>query len=88
MIRRRNSKRFGNCLWKGTDFDDLGVDADKQTLSPEDLAKMMDFLKTSPGPILHFSEEVGGRSGNGADDGPGDLRLRNRCIAGILRLPD
>src|SRR5271157_3021880 len=29
-------------------FDDLGVDADRQTLSPEDFAKVMDLLKFRP----------------------------------------
>jgi len=31
--------------WAVADFDDLGVDADRQTLSPEDFAKVMDLLK-------------------------------------------
>jgi hypothetical protein len=29
-------------------LDDLGVDADRQTLSPEEFAKMMDLLKLRP----------------------------------------
>ena len=34
--------------WGFADFDDLGVDADRQTLSPEDFDKVMDLLKFRP----------------------------------------
>ena len=34
--------------WGFADFDDLGVDADRQTLSPEDFGKVMDLLKFRP----------------------------------------
>jgi hypothetical protein len=34
--------------WGFADFDDLGVDADRQTLSPEDFAKVMELLKLRP----------------------------------------
>jgi hypothetical protein len=34
--------------WGFADFDDLGVDADRRTLSPEDFAKVMELLKFRP----------------------------------------
>jgi hypothetical protein len=34
--------------WGFADFDDLGVDADRQTLSPGDFAKVMELLKLRP----------------------------------------
>ena len=34
--------------WGFADFDDLGVDADRRTLSPEDFANLMDLLKLRP----------------------------------------
>ena len=34
--------------WGFADFDNLGVDADRQTLSPEDFAKVMELLKLRP----------------------------------------
>jgi hypothetical protein len=34
--------------WGFADFDDLGVDADRQTLTREDFAKVMDLLKLRP----------------------------------------
>ena len=34
--------------WGFADFDDLSVDADKQTLTPEDFAKVMELLKLRP----------------------------------------
>ena len=34
--------------WGFADFDDLGVDADRQTLSPEDFAKVTDLLRIRP----------------------------------------
>jgi hypothetical protein len=34
--------------WGSADFDDLGVDADRQTLSPGDFAKVMELLKLRP----------------------------------------
>ena len=34
--------------WGFAYFDDLGVDADRQTLSLEDFAKVMDLLKLRP----------------------------------------
>ena len=34
--------------WGFADFDDLGISADKQTLGPDDLAKLMNLLKLRP----------------------------------------
>ena len=34
--------------WGFADFDSVNVDADRQTMSPEDFAKVMDLLKLRP----------------------------------------
>ena len=48
-LEKRYVWRVASALkWGFADFDDLGVDADRQTLSPEDLAKVMDLLKLRP----------------------------------------
>jgi hypothetical protein len=48
-IEKRYVWRIVSALkWGFADFDDLGVDADRQTLSPEDFAKVMDLLKLRP----------------------------------------
>jgi hypothetical protein len=48
-LKRRYFWRVASALkWGFADFDDLGVDADRQTLSPEDFAKVMDLLKLRP----------------------------------------
>src|ERR1019366_626866 len=48
-IEKRYVWRIASALkWGFADFDDLGVDADRQTLSPEDFAKVTDLLKFRP----------------------------------------
>ena len=48
-IEKRYVWRIASSLkWGFADFDNLGVDADRQTLSPENLAKVMDLLKFRP----------------------------------------
>ena len=46
--------------WAFADFDDLGVEADKRTLTPEDFAKVMDLLKFPAHATLHVFEGTGG----------------------------
>jgi hypothetical protein len=48
-LEKRYVWRVASALkWGFADFDDLGVDADKRTLTPEDFAKVMDLLKFRP----------------------------------------
>ena len=48
-LEKRYVWRVASALkWGFADFDDLGVDADRQTLSPEDFARVMDLLKFRP----------------------------------------
>src|SRR5260370_916064 len=48
-VEKRYVLRVASALkWGFADFDDLGVDADRQTLGPEDFAKVMDLLKFRP----------------------------------------
>src|ERR1017187_1696610 len=48
-LEKRYVWRVASALkWGLADFDDLGVDADRQTLSREDFAKVMDLLKLRP----------------------------------------
>ena len=48
-LEKRYVWRVASALKCGfADFDDLSVDADRQTLSPEDAAKVMDLLKLRP----------------------------------------
>jgi len=48
-VEKRYVWRVASALkWGFADFDDLGVDADRQTLSPEDFAKVMELLKLRP----------------------------------------
>ena len=48
-VEKRYVWRVASALkWGFADFDDLGVDADRQTLSPQDFAKVMDLLKLRP----------------------------------------
>lgn len=42
------------------DFDSLNVDADRQTLSPEDFAKVMDLLKIRPIQLCIFLKTLVG----------------------------
>ena len=48
-VEKRYVWRVASALkWGFADFDDLGVDADRRTLSPEDFAKVMELLKFRP----------------------------------------
>jgi len=48
-LEKRHIWRVASALkWGFADFDSLTVDADRQTLSPEDLGKVMDLLKFRP----------------------------------------
>jgi len=47
--------------WGFADFDDLSVDADKQTLTPEDLAKVMELLKIRPIQLCILLKRLVGR---------------------------
>ena len=48
-VEKRYVWRIASALkWGFVDFDNLGVDADRLTLSPEDFAKLMDLLKLRP----------------------------------------
>jgi hypothetical protein len=48
-VEKRYVWRVASALkWGFADFDNLGVDADRQTLSPEDFAKVMELLKLRP----------------------------------------
>jgi hypothetical protein len=48
-LEKRYVWRVASALkWGFADFDDLSVEADKQTLTPEDFAKVMGLLKFRP----------------------------------------
>ena len=48
-VERRYVWRIASSLkWGFADFDNLGVGADRQTLSPEDFAKVVELLKLRP----------------------------------------
>jgi hypothetical protein len=48
-LERRYIWRIGSALkWGLADCDDLSVEADKRTLTPEDFAKIMELLKFRP----------------------------------------
>ncbi len=48
-VEKRYVWRVASALkWGFADFDDLGVDADRQTLGPEDFAKVVGLLKFRP----------------------------------------
>jgi hypothetical protein len=48
-LEKRYVWRVASALkWGFADFDDLGVKADKETLTPEDFAKVMELLKVRP----------------------------------------
>jgi hypothetical protein len=54
-IEKRYVWRVASALkWGFADFDDLSAKADKQTLTPEDLAKVMDLLKFRPMQLCIF----------------------------------
>jgi hypothetical protein len=48
-LEQRYVWRIASALkWGFADFDDLGVEADKKTLTPEDFAKVLDLVKLRP----------------------------------------
>jgi hypothetical protein len=48
-LEKRYIWRIGSALkWGLADCDDLSVEADKRTLTPEDFAKIMELLKFRP----------------------------------------
>ena len=48
-LEKRYVWRISSALkWGFADFDNLGVDADRQTLTPEDFAKVIELLKLRP----------------------------------------
>jgi hypothetical protein len=48
-VEKRYVWRVASALkWGFADFDDLGVDADRRTLSPEDFAKVTELLRYRP----------------------------------------
>jgi hypothetical protein len=47
--------------WAFADLDDLSVSADKDTLTPEDLAKVKDLLKLRPIQFCLFLKTLVGR---------------------------
>jgi hypothetical protein len=48
-LEKRYIWRVASALkWAFADFDDLSVTADKETLTPEDFAKVLDLLKFRP----------------------------------------
>jgi len=60
-LEKRYVWRVASALkWGFADFDDLGVDADRQTLSPEDFARVMDLLKFRPIQLCIFLKTLVG----------------------------
>jgi hypothetical protein len=72
--------------WAFADFDDLGVAADRQTLSLEDFAKVMELLKSTPDSVLHFLEGAGRRGRNAAVDGPGNWGCQTEGVSECLMM--
>ena len=60
-VEKRYVWRLASALkWGFADFDNLGVDADRQTLSPEDFAKVMDLLTFRPMQFCMFLKALVG----------------------------
>jgi hypothetical protein len=60
-LEKRYVWRVASALkWGFADFDDLGVEADKRTLTPEDFAKVMDLLKLRPMQFFIFLKALVG----------------------------
>jgi hypothetical protein len=55
--------------WAFADLETESVSADKETLTPEDFAKVMDLLKFAAHAVLYPSEGAGGRRGDATGDG-------------------
>jgi len=61
-LEKRYVWRIASALkWGFADFDDLSVDADTQTFTPEDLAKVMELLKIRPIQFCIFLKKLVGR---------------------------
>ena len=61
-LEKRYVWRVASALkWGFADFDDLGVDADRQTLSPEDFAKVMDLREIPVHAACPCAQSPGGR---------------------------
>lgn len=60
-VEKRYVWRVGSALkWGFADFDDLSVSADKETLTPEDSARVMDLLKLRPMQFCMFLKALVG----------------------------
>jgi hypothetical protein len=60
-LEKRYVRRVASALkWGFADFDDLGVEADKRTLTPEDFAKVMDLVKLRPMQLCIFLKTLVG----------------------------
>ncbi len=60
-LEKRYVWRVASALkWGFADFDDLSVDADRLTLSPEDFAKVMDLVKLRPMQFCMFLKTLVG----------------------------
>jgi len=66
--------------WAFADFDDLGVVADRDTLTPEDRAKVLDLLRLRPIQFCMFLKAL-----VGADE---MKRLMIQGIATARRMPE
>jgi len=54
LLEGRYVWRVASALnWAFRDLDDLSVSADKDTMTPEDFAKVVDLLKLRPGAHIH-----------------------------------
>ncbi len=60
-LEKRYVWRVASALkWAFADFDDLGVEADQRTLTPEDFAKVMDLIKLRPTQFCIFLKALVG----------------------------
>ena len=60
-LEKRYVWRVASALkWGFADFDDLSVDADRLTLSPEDFAKVMGLVKLRPMQFCMFLKTLVG----------------------------
>jgi hypothetical protein len=60
-LEKRYVWRVASALkWGFADFDDLGVEADKRTLTPQDFSKVMDLVKLRPMQFCMFLKALVG----------------------------
>jgi hypothetical protein len=58
-LKKRYVWRIASALkWGFADFDDLSVNADRETLTPGDFQKMMGLLKFRPTQFCMFLKEL------------------------------